>query len=310
MLNWSHVTWLTKNLRQVSDLDVSPDWSHWTELELVRRLLQLQDAESALRSLWGSWDLSWCCARRAGSQSWVCDKTKVAGSIGNIVVQSRQADSEAGGFGAAEAGWSGPFRYWCPSTVPMNSMKNSFKSSRKSLYSPGYFSLYSSWMNSNMISPMQKGQNSWYLAWFHENFWNLVYQEVSCRKIHIRIHILIHGNSWIHIQNSYMNSCTWIHEKTYDFWCTKKCPVKKLYSHMWIHVWIQIWKQILWIHMWWTAGSCELLLLPVGEWAWIAEIAAAGLLQRWLGWADQEARASWSAQEAWSMACLTGSSQG
>ena len=182
MLNWSHVTWLTKNLRQVSDLDVSPDWSHWTELELVRRLLQLQDAESALRSLWGSWDLSWCCARRAGSQSWVCDKTKVAGSIGNIVVQSRQADSEAGGFEAAEAGWSGPFRNWCPSTVPMNSMKNSFKSSRKSLYSPGYFSLYSSWMNSNMIFPMQKGQNSWYLAWFHEIFWNLVYQEVSCRK--------------------------------------------------------------------------------------------------------------------------------
>ena len=37
----------------------------------------------------------------------MCDKTKVAG-IGTVALQNRPADSEAGGFGAAAAGWAGP----------------------------------------------------------------------------------------------------------------------------------------------------------------------------------------------------------
>ena len=72
------------------------DWSYWTELELVRPQLQWWGSESALRSLRGCWDSSWCWARSTHSQSWVCDKTKVAG-IGTVVLQNRLADSEAGG---------------------------------------------------------------------------------------------------------------------------------------------------------------------------------------------------------------------
>ena len=107
----------------------------------------------------------------------------------------------------------------------------SYKSSINSLYFSRYSSRYFSDMISNMISPMKRGnqaRNSRYLAWFHEKLWILVYQEVSWQRIHIRNHIWIHRKSWMYI---------WIHEKTFDFGCTKKWSKN---SYIWIHIWIHI----------------------------------------------------------------------
>ena len=79
---------------------------------MVMLQLQWQDPESAIRSQLGRWDSSWWDARRAGSKTWVCGKTKVAG-IGTVALPNRPAGSlsEAGGSGAAVAEWPGPVRY-------------------------------------------------------------------------------------------------------------------------------------------------------------------------------------------------------
>ena len=58
----------------------------------------------------GRWNSSLWDAGRAGSKNWVCDKITVA-CIGTAALPKRQADSEAGGSGAAAAEWPDPVRY-------------------------------------------------------------------------------------------------------------------------------------------------------------------------------------------------------
>ena len=82
----------------------------------------------------------------------ISDETNVAG-IGTVALLNRQADSAAGGFGAAAAEWAGPVKYCVASTEPMNSKKNSVQSFMTSMYFSRYSSQYSSEMISNMISP-------------------------------------------------------------------------------------------------------------------------------------------------------------
>ena len=89
---------------------------------------------------------------------------------------------------------------------------NSPKIPINSLYFLRYSSRYSSDMISNMISSMKKGENPWYLAWIHEKWWILVYQEVSCQRIHIRVH-----NLWGDTSRYTMNHMFWIHEKNIWF---------------------------------------------------------------------------------------------
>ena len=148
------------------------DWSYWTELELVRPQLQWWGSESALRSLRGCWDSSWCWARSTHSQSWVCDKTKVAG-IGTVVLQNRLADSEAGGSGAGLSDTAHTYEF----------------NEEFFLKSTIFFMILiisSTDMISNMISPMKR-QKVMISGMVSRKLWILKYQEVSCQRIHIRI---------------------------------------------------------------------------------------------------------------------------
>ena len=169
---------------------------------------------------------------RAGSKNWVWYKTKVAG-FGTVALPNRQADSGAGGSGAAAAEWPGPVRYGASAHNAHEFNEefndNSFKYSINSQKFSRYSSQYSSDMIYNMISFLRSGQNPWYLAWFHEKLWVLVYQEVSRQRIHIRIHIWIDGKLWIHI---------WINEKSMISEVPRSVPSKN--SYIWIHRYIHI----------------------------------------------------------------------
>ena len=64
---------------------------------------------------------------------------------------------------------------------------------------------------------MAKIHDIWHEFMKNHDFWcTRKCRLVSWQKFYIRVHIQTHGKSRIHI---------WTHEKTYDFGCTKTCPV-------------------------------------------------------------------------------------
>ena len=96
-------------------------------------------------------------------------------------------------------------------------------------------------MISKIISPIKRGQNARYLAWFHVKLWILVYQEVSWKRIHIRYEFMEYN------------------EFIYPFiGCTKKVSFQRILIYEFINEFLHtcefihelIWKHFFWIHMW------------------------------------------------------------
>ena len=188
MLHWSHVTC---NCDSLGAIGRAPSWTcSRTEVILdwtwaVRRSQQWRDYKSVLRSLWNS---SWCCA---GSQSWVSDKTKGAGT-GTVALLNSHADSEASCSGAAAAGWPGLValvRHCCSADefnydfflklpwnhdIPHDILHYIFRHCQYNFFH-------------------EKGPK---FIKFSLNSWktmNSVYQEVYWQTIHINVHIRTHG---------------------------------------------------------------------------------------------------------------------
>ena len=143
-----------------------------------------RDSESALRSLR---DSSLCSA---GSQTWVCDKTKMAGN-GIVALPNRPAESV---LTVKQASRRSREQQWKDELAPSDTARRRaraqrrwiqlrirFKISMKRICFSRYFSRYFSCMNSNMIS-LIKSHNSSYLAWIHWKLWILVHEEKSWQR--------------------------------------------------------------------------------------------------------------------------------
>ena len=167
------------------------DWSYtglnWN-CQAPPAVARLQVCTRSLR------DSSWC---RDGSQSWVSNKTKGAGT-GNVALLNSPADSEATCSGAAAAGWPGLVRHCC-----------SVHSANEFNYD---FLLKLLWNHDIPHDILHYILQTLLYNFFHEkvpkfmifslNAWkimNWVYQEVYWQRIHINVHIRTHGKSWIHV---------------------------------------------------------------------------------------------------------------